>query len=464
MDASLRPVTFLFLVFLIIIHPNFFCNGDSQSQIRCIQSERNALLKFKQHLQDPSNRLISWAGDVDCCQWVGVVCNNVTGHVHQLHLRSFPPIWDEFTADEDQYEAQSQAYWQSRFVGLPFIPPTPSVNFSSLTTLDLSGNRFENTLILSWIVGLRNLVFLDLSCSFFQEVPIPVLQNMTSLRHLDLSGNNFNHSIPNWLYSFSRLEFLNLGSNNLQGSNFPHWLCSQRHLQYLDISNTGVSDMVPPLFWNLTSQSNSLKHVKFDIFKSFELVKQQFDWENPFEYSATELDASSFSGNKLCGPPLTDNCPVNGVKPNNENIGSKDTGGLEVDWFYVSMALGFVVGFWGVCGPLLLNKQWRIMYFQFLDHMGYKLKGVLSFQYCECKGLISSQWRKLNLAASKVCGSDSYSRQVRWRLASSRHVEDSAGNKGWNIPMTVFDSEVLTVGLVYLPFAFDDICPVIYSI
>jgi hypothetical protein len=116
MDASLRPVTFLFLVFLIIIHPNFFCNGDSQSQIRCIQSERNALLKFKQHLQDPSNRLASWAGDGDCCQWVGVVCHNVTGHVHQLHLRSFPPIWDEFTTDDD-YEAQYEAYERSMFGG-----------------------------------------------------------------------------------------------------------------------------------------------------------------------------------------------------------------------------------------------------------------------------------------------------------------------------------------------------------
>ena len=86
MDGSLRAVTFLFLVFLIIIHPNFFCNEDSQSQIRCIQTERNALLKFKQHLQDPSDRLASWSGDVDCCQWVGVVCHNVTAHIHEIHL------------------------------------------------------------------------------------------------------------------------------------------------------------------------------------------------------------------------------------------------------------------------------------------------------------------------------------------------------------------------------------------
>ena len=41
---------------------------------------------------------------------------------------------------------------------------------------------------------------------------------MTSLRHLNLSGNYFNHTIPNWLYSFSRLEFLILRSSNLQGT------------------------------------------------------------------------------------------------------------------------------------------------------------------------------------------------------------------------------------------------------
>ena len=52
-------------------------------------------------------------------------------------------------------------------VQLSFIPPTLTVSFSSLLTLDLSGNQFENTLILSWIFGLRNLVSLDLSYNHF---------------------------------------------------------------------------------------------------------------------------------------------------------------------------------------------------------------------------------------------------------------------------------------------------------
>ncbi|KAL4597238.1 hypothetical protein ACB092_12G220400 [Castanea dentata] len=336
MEGSLG---FLFLTFLIIPLPHFFifCTGHTHSQVRCIDTERRALLTFKQHLFDPSNRLSSWTVDGDCCHWVGVVCHNLTAHVHQLHLRSFPPVWDDSMTHEQYEEAYKRSCFGGKlnpslldlkhlnyldlsfnnfsaspipsflgsmksltslnlsnagFVGvvphqlgnlsnllflnlessifsglyvnnlqwlsglpllqhldmsyvnlskasnwlqvtdtlpsllelrlsfsqLPFIPPTPIVNFSSLLTLDLSGNQFENTSIPSWIFGLRNLVSLDLSDNNFQG-PIPVdLHNMTSLRHLDLSSNNFTSSIPNWLYSFSRLEFLNLAGSNLQGT------------------------------------------------------------------------------------------------------------------------------------------------------------------------------------------------------------------------------------------------------
>ncbi|XP_030936746.1 receptor-like protein EIX2 [Quercus lobata] len=330
MEGSLG---FLFLTFLIIPLPHFFifCIGHTHSEVRCIDTERHALLNFKQDLIDPSNRLSFWTVDGDCCHWLGVVCHNLTAHITQLNLRTFYPEGDDFESRE-QFEAYERSMFggklnpslldfkhlnyfdlsfnnfsaspipeflgsmksltslnlsNARFVGLiphqlgnlsnllylnlkgsglyvnnlqwlsglsllqhldmsfvnlskatdwlqltntlpslfdlrlsssqlPFIPPTLTVNFSSLLTLDLSGNQFENTLILSWIFGLRNLVSLDLSDNYFQG-PIPVdLQNMTSLRHLDLSGNYFNHTIPNWFYSFSRLEFLNLCESKLQ--------------------------------------------------------------------------------------------------------------------------------------------------------------------------------------------------------------------------------------------------------
>ena len=100
MDNSLRfrAITlnlFLGLLITLATLDPTFCTGVSE--VHCIQSERQALLKIKQDLIDPSNRLASWAVDGNCCQWVGVVCNNITGHVQELHLQSVEPPLLEYT-------------------------------------------------------------------------------------------------------------------------------------------------------------------------------------------------------------------------------------------------------------------------------------------------------------------------------------------------------------------------------
>ena len=56
-----------------------------------------------------------------------------------------------------------------------------------------------------------------------------------------------------------------------------------------------------------------------------------------------------------------------------ENRGSEHVGIQEQEdgfikmGFYVSMALGVVVGFWGVFGTILLKRSWRFSYFKFLN-------------------------------------------------------------------------------------------------
>ena len=59
-----------------------------------------------------------------------------------------------------------------------FIPPTPSINFSSLSILDFFENYYASIPI--WVFGPYNLVSLDMFFNSFQG-PIPIdLQNMTS--------------------------------------------------------------------------------------------------------------------------------------------------------------------------------------------------------------------------------------------------------------------------------------------
>ncbi|KAK9209593.1 hypothetical protein WN944_001960 [Citrus x changshan-huyou] len=88
--------------------------------------------------------------------------------------------------------------------------------------------------------------------------------------------------------------------------------------------------------------------------------------------SSTQLqsfDASSFSGNDLCGAPLPGNCSEHVSIPKDEN-GNKD----ELDyWLYVSIALGFIGGFWCLIGPLLASRRWRYKYCNFLDRLGDRI-------------------------------------------------------------------------------------------
>jgi len=84
------------------------------------------------------------------------------------------------------------------------------------------------------------------------------------------------------------------------------------------------------------------------------------------------FDASSFACNELCGRPLPNNCGTvnDDAIPNDAN----DEDGDEMIWFYVSMAIGFVGGFWGFVGPSLLNRRWRFAYSQFLDRLGNRIR------------------------------------------------------------------------------------------
>jgi hypothetical protein len=83
---------FINLIFHILLVLSLFVGFNSATkngETKCKETERRALLTFKQSLQDEYGMLSTWKDSLndDCCKWNGVQCNNQTGYVQILDLR-----------------------------------------------------------------------------------------------------------------------------------------------------------------------------------------------------------------------------------------------------------------------------------------------------------------------------------------------------------------------------------------
>ncbi|XP_025014731.2 receptor-like protein EIX1 [Ricinus communis] len=212
---SLCHLFFHFLLILCLFFPHHnVCLADENLNVKCIDTEREALLVFKNGLTDPSGRLSSWEGK-DCCKWSGIKCHNQTGHVIKLNLRNPYLLINGGVGDRAAYE-------KSCLGGK--ISPSLS-NLEHLRYLDLSLNDFEGSQIPEFFGGFQNLVYLNLSfSSFARDIPSQ-LGNLSSLRYLDLCADSFSISGSwelradnlHWLSGLSSLKYLNMGFVKLSG-------------------------------------------------------------------------------------------------------------------------------------------------------------------------------------------------------------------------------------------------------
>ncbi|PPS10241.1 hypothetical protein GOBAR_AA10388 [Gossypium barbadense] len=176
---------------------------------------------------------------------------------------------------------------------------------------------------------------------------------------MDLSANSLTGEIPKEIGSLVGLLSLNFSGNLLIG-NIPESIGNMELMESLDLSMNRLNGEIPPSFSNL----NFLNH--------FNVSYNNLTGQIPTSTQLQSFDNLSYMGNHLCGPPLTKNCTAKGIPTDIANNGSSSEG-RKVNSPYVSLALGFVMGFWGVVAPLFFIRSWRIAYYRKLDHIYGKL-------------------------------------------------------------------------------------------
>ncbi|KAL4018852.1 hypothetical protein IC575_022478 [Cucumis melo] len=234
----------------------------------CVQKECEALLQFKNSFyDDPSHRLASWNG-TDCCNWNGVGCHQITGHVTIIDLRY-------------DYQVDSSPSYSNNSIDSSLL------ELKYLNYLDLSGNNFY-TQIPSFLGSMVELTYLNLSDTAVSGKVPPHLGNLTKLDTLDLSFNYelqmANTGDVEWISHLSSLQFLGLAyidfskslnlmqvisslpmlsslrlrACRLQSTHFSlsSWLNYSSFLsriQLLDLSFNLLNDTIPKAFQNMTS-------------------------------------------------------------------------------------------------------------------------------------------------------------------------------------------------------------------
>ncbi|WRX28279.1 Leucine-rich repeat - like 10 [Theobroma cacao] len=271
---------------LLVLFVAVFClllQGETTTAndaIMCKESERQALLDFKQSLQVVDRAgfegLSSWDGK-DCCAWMGVLCNSLTGYVEMLQLSGY--------------------FWLVAGTISPSL-----LKLQHLSVLDLSQNDFNGTLIPDFIGSLKNLTHLDLSLANFRG-PIPSqLGNLSKLEILSLGGDFVNPKLVSvgnleWLSHLTSLKYLDLSFTNL--SKASDWSQVVNQLPFLGSLTMKDCDLPSAFssFLSLVNSSTSLTDL--DLSGNYLTSSAIYPWL--FNVSSN-LEFLDLSRNHLKGP------------------------------------------------------------------------------------------------------------------------------------------------------------------
>ncbi|CAJ1953088.1 unnamed protein product [Sphenostylis stenocarpa] len=195
------------------------------------------------------------------------------------------------------------------------------------------------------------------------------------LQSIDLSSNNLTGEMPKEITYMIGLVSLNLSRNSLSGE-IPADIGNLNSLEFLDLSRNQFFGRIP----SSISQIDSLGKL--------DLSHNSLSGRIPLGRHLDTFDASCYEGNiDLCGKPLEKRCPGDERVTKSEGGEVHDEGDDSALYgaLYMSLGLGFLTGFWGLLGPLLVWEAWRIAYMRFLTRLTDYILVMVEVKIAKCQ-------------------------------------------------------------------------------